>query len=609
VNSEDLFTTEVASGRSRPLTHLPGREFRPSWSPDGENIAFIYAETTEPSFAPQRLRTIPARTETVRTAEQTHDLTDVSYTWHLPYMFFGRETPQWSPDSRGLLLFEKPYYGGTNTGRLVDLSGNTHKQDRFPPAATQIQWASNGTLVYVDNDQLWSIAFEPDSGAKGEPVLLWDGPAIYPSVSRDGSVLFVADDGLRIRRPDSRMPPLGWPLHYRVAEAPPPLLIQDVQIVSGSVPPGARSDILIQDGRIRRIAPGGTIAVEPGCQIIRGVEQWAIPGLVNLAAYLWEPAQIAGLLYHGVTTLQDMGSQIGVTADLRDSVEAGLVRGPRIFFVGLQFFPGADPSGVSTGDLWQATAGDSGAARGLALAKGFGASYAYIYQAETLEAALHLIRLAHASGLRVTYARFPPLSFIAAGLDRTEGLPGGELCYDDAVQLLRASGMSVVSDITSWTLFGYVQSHPAVLEEPETAPFLTPFLRGWGANRVPSRRSFYDAMAGFARKNVAKVHRGGLVARAGAAGVLPLPWAMHGEMEELVRLGLSPLEALQTAPSANARILGVERDIGTVEEGKMADLILLDADPLVDIRNTRHIHAVIQGGRLIDRKSLMQPAK
>jgi len=165
VNSEDLFTTEVASGRSRPLTHLPGREFRPSWSPDGENIAFIYAETTEPSFAPQRLRTIPARTETVRTAEQTHDLTDVSYTWHLPYMFFGRETPQWSPDFRGILLVEKPYYGGTNTGRLVDLSGNTHKQDRFPPAATQIQWASNRTLVYVvttsSGPSLSSLTAEP----------------------------------------------------------------------------------------------------------------------------------------------------------------------------------------------------------------------------------------------------------------------------------------------------------------------------------------------------------------------------------------------------------------------------------------------------------------
>ena len=60
-------------------------------------------------------------------------------------------------------------------------------------------------------------AFEPDRGATGEPVLLWDGPAIYPSVSRDGSVLFVADDGLRIRRPDGRMQRLGWPLRYRVA--------------------------------------------------------------------------------------------------------------------------------------------------------------------------------------------------------------------------------------------------------------------------------------------------------------------------------------------------------------------------------------------------------
>jgi cytosine/adenosine deaminase-related metal-dependent hydrolase len=58
----------------------------------------------------------------------------------------------------------------------------------------------------------------------------------------------------------------------------------------------------------------------------------------------------------------------------------------------------------------------------------------------------------------------------------------------------------------------------------------------------------------------------------------------------------------------NARLLGAEGDIGSIDEGKVADLLLLDADPLADIRNTRRIHAVIQGGGLVDRESLLRPS-
>ena len=604
-NAEDLFATEIRSGRTRRLTELPGREFRPSWSPDGQSIAFIYAEKSDPSFAPQRLRTIPARGETIRTPDGTRDLADVSHFWHRSVMFFGHETPQWSPDSRGVLLFDRSWYGDQNKGRFISLAGKARDLDRFPAAATQVQWAPNGTLVFVDNDQLFSVGFLTEGGARGEPVLLCDGPAIYPSVSRDGSVLFVAGDGLRIRRPDGATEHLGWPLQHRVAEAPPPLIIRDVRVVPGGAPAIARRDIVVRDGRIRSIAPTGTLAAEPGVRIVAGNGRWVIPGLIDPGAYLSGPKQLRGFLYHGVTTVRDMGSQIGVTADLRDTVEAGLAPGPRIFFTGFQFFPGAEPSGVNTGDLWHVTAGDAGATRGLVLAKGFGASSAYLYQAETLEDALRLIRLAHESGLRISYARFPPLSFVAAGLDEALEVPIGEFCHDDVVRLLKAAGVSLGPNITYWSLYGYVLSNPAVLDEPETAPFVTPFLRGYGASRMPSRRPFYDAMADLNRRNIARLHRAGVVMGSAGAAIQPLAWSLHAEMEELVRAGLMPADALKAATSVNARILGVESDIGTIEEGKVADLVLLDADPIADIRNTRRIHAVIQGGRLVDREALL----
>jgi len=171
--------------------------------------------------------------------------------------------------------------------------------------------------------------------------------------------------------------------------------------------------------------------------------------------------------------------------------------------------------------------------------------------------------------------------------------------------LLRAAGVSFTPNITYYSLYGYVQSNPAVLDEPETAPFVTPFLRGYGGSRVPSRRPFYDAMADLNRTNIARLHRAGVAIGSAGAAIQPLAWSLHAEMEELVRAGFTPGEALKAATSVNAQTLGAESDIGTIEQGKVADLVLLDADPIADIRNTRRIHAVIQGGRLVDRQALL----
>lgn len=80
--------------------------------------------------------------------------------------------------------------------------------------------------------------------------------------------------------------------------------------------------------------------------------------------------------------------------------------------------------------------------------------------------------------------------------------------------------------------------------------------------------------------------------------------SLHEELALLVEAGLTPLEALRTATVNPAKILGKADSLGTIEAGKLADLVLLDANPLTDIANTRRIRAVVADGRLYRRADI-----
>ena len=81
-------------------------------------------------------------------------------------------------------------------------------------------------------------------------------------------------------------------------------------------------------------------------------------------------------------------------------------------------------------------------------------------------------------------------------------------------------------------------------------------------------------------------------------------FSLHDELALLVQAGLTPMAALQAATLNFARFLNREKELGTVQQGKIADLVLLDANPLEDIHNTQKINAVVVMGRFRDRKEL-----
>jgi imidazolonepropionase-like amidohydrolase len=112
-------------------------------------------------------------------------------------------------------------------------------------------------------------------------------------------------------------------------------------------------------------------------------------------------------------------------------------------------------------------------------------------------------------------------------------------------------------------------------------------------------------MTPVAQENLRKIHEaGGVIALGSDQSSGP---ASHRELELMVNGGIPTLAAIRIGTFNSAVFLGKERDLGSVEEGKLADLVLLSADPVKDIRNAERIEAVIKGGVVIDRGALDLP--
>ena len=133
--------------------------------------------------------------------------------------------------------------------------------------------------------------------------------------------------------------------------------------------------------------------------------------------------------------------------------------------------------------------------------------------------------------------------------------------------------------------------------------FTREISKGWSTDPIAEREAFFQAEL----KMTGEMNRAGVPILAGtdtAAGVRVYPgFSLHEELALLVKAGLTPMQALQSATSNAGKFLELS-DTGTIEKGKRADLVLLDADPLTDIANTRKIRAVVLNGRYLSRPDL-----
>jgi Tol biopolymer transport system component/imidazolonepropionase-like amidohydrolase len=601
---EDVYATDIATGATQSLTALPGQELRPAWSPDGRRLAFLH---TGPEIrgAETRLRVLATDGVLVERPDQTMDLGPAPGAG--PYTPLDI-VPQWSRDGSSVLLAQP---GGEVL--LVPLEGDRRTLN-VPPAASSIRRFGEDSVVFLLEDRLYAARLRSDSTAIAEGRLITEVAALYPAVARDGSVLYVSDDGLRVQRPDGSTARLGWPIRFRTP-TPSDLVIRNVRLVDGQGGSGELSDIVIANGRIERITLAGRVPVAVDAQVVDADGRFVIPGLIELHQHPGSEAQLRGALYFGITTIREMGNSIAIMAAWRDALTAGAIPGPRMVVAGFLFYPGCVAFGGAQcqfTEFEQNPSDDSAAARGLALAQAFGIGTVKMYSPGSLSAARRFIEMAHRLGLPVTGHAGHNLPLLASGMDGKEHIGSGlfPAAYGDVAALARAAGLVITPTLALVRCAKDFASDTAIFSNPELAAFTDPADRRWysGPPFVASRIPEMERIIRDNRAQVRRLHDAGVTLGAGTDIVAP-PWALHTELEELVASGLTPAEALAAATSTAARVLGAEREIGTVAPGRIADLVILDADPLLDIRNTRRIWGLIQGGRVVDRDALLHVSR
>jgi imidazolonepropionase-like amidohydrolase len=233
-----------------------------------------------------------------------------------------------------------------------------------------------------------------------------------------------------------------------------------------------------------------------------------------------------------------------------------------------------------------------------------------------------VIDFAHANGLPVTSHELYPA--VASGADGVEHIRGTSRrgyspkvsqlnrSYQDVVDLLIASKMTITPTIgiTAGTFPLMLARDPSRIDDRFRALFPESIVRGMEAQAKSIPPADFDRLMNVWRpmgELVRKVVKGGGVVIAGTdSPIFPYALAYHTELEIFQQSGLTPFEVLQTATTRAAEALGEGANLGSIEAGKLADLVIVTDDPLVDVKNARKVRTVIKNGEVHTLEDLLK---
>jgi imidazolonepropionase-like amidohydrolase len=426
------------------------------------------------------------------------------------------------------------------------------------------------------------------------------------------------------------------------------LAINHVTIVDATgTPPQADMTVVVKDGRIVAIGKSDAVRAPADARAVDGSGKYLIPGLWDMHVHEvfgdWLPQNEKVVLplfvANGVTGVRDMGGDLDVLKVWRAEIAAGQLLGPRMIIAG-PMLDGPVPRFPSSAPVANAADGrkvvDDLKAQGVDFIKIQSLIPRDGYFAAADEAKkLGIVFVGHVpDAVRASEASnagqksIEHFTGIFEGCTAIEdqlikgpkGLGLNVKNYDpvraQALIALMAKNQTwqvptLVWERGQWLVDDIDLSHDPLIKyaprswKDRTWPmFVSDIKKDMDTDPLPVRKKFVQMELDM----TLAMFRAGVPFMAGtdtAAGVHIFPgFSLHQELVLFQQAGLTPMQALQTATLNPAKFMGRTADLGTVEKGKLADLVLLDANPLEDIANTRRIRGVVLAGRYFDRPAL-----
>jgi Tol biopolymer transport system component len=616
----DIYVLDLATKTERRITAMnDSAEVEPVWSPDGSKIAFLNQEgaTFLADLATGEVkRAVPAANHPGR--------------------------PSFSGDGKALsMAVLRPYTGryreGTNLIETVELA--TGKITLTEPAPYKsigtrgidgpIYSPDGSRMLYVMDGYLYVRPVDANGVPGGEARAINEELTDAPSWSGDGKrVLYLANGKLHMVLSDGSAPPSAVPLDLTWhREKPVNRAILHAGRLWDGLGPNVRTDVdvTIVGRRIEKIEPHRD-AVHTGADVIDATDRTAIPGL-------WEAhnhgygglsgfGDRAGRIWlaYGFTELQSQGDGAYDGVEIKESFGAQARVGPR-------YFVGGEPIDGERGYY----AGDHGVTNSkelqLELARAQALEYdnlkTYVRLPHELQA--ETVKFAHEKmGIWVgSHYGMPGVGFgmdvithVSAtsrwGYSYTRSTGGAS--YGDFRKLFAATNETVVS--TPFAASALYAEDPRILDDPRIATLNTPWeqrtmqaardqaIRGGGGGRGGG------GVAGLQKEEetlLAILHSGGTVVLGTDSPLPGLAILNHLGLRAEVKYGFQPWEALQTATLLPARAFGYGKDLGSIEVGKLADLAIVEGNPLVEIKDTAKVERVLVDGRVYTIPQLLAP--